>query len=315
MPPWIWMFSAAAWKYASEQYALASAATDGQLVVVLGRGPAGVVRGRLGRLDLEQHVGALVLDRLERADRPAELHADLGVLDRHLEHLLRAADLLGGQRDRGQVEGAVQRRGAVAGRADQPAGHAGELEPGLLAGLVHRRQRGAGQPGRVALHREQRKPASVVRGDQDQVGGGAVEHEHLVPVQPPGLTVLDRGSRIAAGSQEPPSSVKASVAMVSPEAMPGSSPRRAPSSGLASRVVAASTTLARYGARTARRRSPPARRPARRSCSRRRRNSSGMARPCRPSCCPSAPRRPSRSRRRPSARAPGTSGPGPPGSA
>ena len=29
MPPWIWMFSAVAWKYASLQYALASDATDG----------------------------------------------------------------------------------------------------------------------------------------------------------------------------------------------------------------------------------------------------------------------------------------------
>jgi len=29
MPPWIWMFSAAEWKYASEHYALASDATDG----------------------------------------------------------------------------------------------------------------------------------------------------------------------------------------------------------------------------------------------------------------------------------------------
>jgi hypothetical protein len=29
MPPWIWMFSAAAWKYASEQYDLAREATTG----------------------------------------------------------------------------------------------------------------------------------------------------------------------------------------------------------------------------------------------------------------------------------------------
>ena len=52
---------------------------------------------------------------------------------------------------------------------------------------------------------------------------------------------------IAAGSQEPSSSVKASVAMTSPDAIPGSRSRRAPSSGLASRAVAASTALARYG--------------------------------------------------------------------
>ena len=58
---------------------------------------------------------------------------------------------------------------------------------------------------------------------------------------------LTADSRIAPGSQEPSSSVKASVAMVSPDAMPGSSSRRAPSSGLASSAVAASTALARYG--------------------------------------------------------------------
>src|SRR5207253_6107300 len=48
---------------------------DGQLVAVLGRSPTGVVGGRLGRLDLEQHVGALVLDGLEGPDGPAELDA------------------------------------------------------------------------------------------------------------------------------------------------------------------------------------------------------------------------------------------------
>ena len=58
---------------------------------------------------------------------------------------------------------------------------------------------------------------------------------------------LTAGMEIAAGSQEPSSSVKASVAMTSPDAIPGSRSRRAPSSGLASRAVAASTALARYG--------------------------------------------------------------------
>src|SRR6266550_3871298 len=73
-------------------------AGDGrQLVVELGGGPARVVGGRLGRLHLEQHVGALVLDGLEAADGPAELDADLGVVDRHVEALLGAAHLLGGQ--------------------------------------------------------------------------------------------------------------------------------------------------------------------------------------------------------------------------
>src|SRR5580692_2520862 len=44
--------------------------------LVVGDGRAGVLRRRPGALDLKQHRGALVLDRLERADRAAELLAD-----------------------------------------------------------------------------------------------------------------------------------------------------------------------------------------------------------------------------------------------
>ncbi len=40
-----------------------------------------MVGGGPGRLDLDVHVGAGVLDGLERADRAAELHTGAGVLD------------------------------------------------------------------------------------------------------------------------------------------------------------------------------------------------------------------------------------------
>ena len=70
---------------------------DGQLVIELLSGPGGVVRGGLGRLDVEQHVGALVLDGLERSDRSAELHTMLGVVNRVVEHTLSPTHLLGGQ--------------------------------------------------------------------------------------------------------------------------------------------------------------------------------------------------------------------------
>src|SRR3546814_937005 len=53
---------------------LGQAGDRGELVVELGRAPGGVVGGRLGRLDLEEHVGALVLDGLEGADGATELH-------------------------------------------------------------------------------------------------------------------------------------------------------------------------------------------------------------------------------------------------
>ena len=159
-----------------------------QLVVVLGRGPRRVVRGRLRRLDLEQHVGALVLDRLERADRPAELHADLRVLDRHLEHDLRAAHHLVGERDRGLVERLARTR-----PSPRPASPSG-------VGLRRRRTRaspacGSGPSSRARVRvrpvgvtatvkNEMPSVAARARGarhDDDEVGDVAVDHEHLLP--------------------------------------------------------------------------------------------------------------------------------------
>ncbi len=59
----------------------------------------GVVRGRSRRLDRHEHVRKLVLDRLEGADRAAELHAGLGVFGGHLEAALGSAKRLGGERN------------------------------------------------------------------------------------------------------------------------------------------------------------------------------------------------------------------------
>ena len=72
--------------------------------------PGGVVDRGLRALDVDHHVRALVLDGLETADRTAELLAHLGVLDRDVEHLLRAANHLGRKRhlaaiDRGRQHG------------------------------------------------------------------------------------------------------------------------------------------------------------------------------------------------------------------
>jgi hypothetical protein len=48
----------------------------------------GVVGERPRRLDLRRHLGELVADRLEAADRPPERLALLRVVERHLEHPL-----------------------------------------------------------------------------------------------------------------------------------------------------------------------------------------------------------------------------------
>ena len=66
-----------------------------EAVVVFGCRKAGPVRGGLRELGRHQHIRALVLDRLIGADGSTELQPRAGVLDRHLETSLRAADLLG----------------------------------------------------------------------------------------------------------------------------------------------------------------------------------------------------------------------------
>ena len=70
--------------------------------------PRRVVGDRLAVLHVHEHVGGPVLDALVRADRPAEGLADLGVLDRHVEHLLGAAAHLGAERDGGAIEHAAR---------------------------------------------------------------------------------------------------------------------------------------------------------------------------------------------------------------
>ena len=114
------------------------------------------------------------------------------------------------------------RLGAALG-ADQPRRRVGELEPGLLAGLVHGGQRGAGEAVGVALHPEERQAGRGAPDDQDQAGRVAVEHERLVAVQRPSRrpTWL-AASVMPSASHRPESSVKARVAMVSPAAIPGS---------------------------------------------------------------------------------------------
>ncbi|PYO25216.1 MAG: hypothetical protein DMD85_04445 [Candidatus Rokuibacteriota bacterium] len=75
----------------------------GRELAVLGaavEGPRGVVGRRVRVLDLEQHLGALVADGLEGADRLAELLAHLRVLHRHVETAARGAEHLCGHAHR-----------------------------------------------------------------------------------------------------------------------------------------------------------------------------------------------------------------------
>src|ERR1700730_701218 len=163
---------------------LGEARHNRELLVVLGGGPRRVVRPRLRRLNLEQHVRALVLDGLERADGPPELHAHLRVVDCHLQHLLRAPDHLLRQTHDRLVERLRQRRPSRARLAQRPGGDVREVETSLLPGLVHRCERRTRETCRIHVGGEERDAVLAAgagepgHGD-DRVRGVPVDHEHL----------------------------------------------------------------------------------------------------------------------------------------
>ena len=67
-----------------------------------------VLRGASRALDRERHVGELVLDRLERADRDVELVTLLHVRERHVEEPARGPDHLRGERDGGPFDDRIE---------------------------------------------------------------------------------------------------------------------------------------------------------------------------------------------------------------
>jgi hypothetical protein len=126
-----------------------------------------------------------VLDRLERSDRPAELVADLGVLDAEIEAALRGAHLLGGERDLAARECALD-RGPAGGAETRGLGHAdvGQGDVGEGARRVHRRQpmtaytRGAGGDF-VEREAVGAGGAGRARDDEQEVRAVSVEDEAL----------------------------------------------------------------------------------------------------------------------------------------
>ena len=146
-----------------------------------------------------------MLDGLEAADGPAELHADLCILDAHVEALLRAADLFGRERDRREVEHALEHLPTVTVGAEQRRRRVVEFEPCLLARLIHRLQRGSGQPCGVGIDGEQRDTLARAGGHDDQVCDMPVEHIHLVAIERP--AVARRGGDHSDAGLVPPTVV------------------------------------------------------------------------------------------------------------
>ena len=130
----------------------------------------------------DQHVRAVVLDRLERGDGPAELLTHLGVFDRGVDAVGGPTDRLGGQ----QRPGARQRR-VVCSRQDVVVADADLLQPDT-----------SGAPGRIQVLRHLDRDAGaatlhhqhVVTGrDQQQVAEARAEHDAGVTV---GHAVVER---------------------------------------------------------------------------------------------------------------------------
>ena len=102
-----------------------------------------------------------VLQRLEAADRLAELLARLQVLAARLEHRFHAAQRLGHLRERGAVERLLELREAAAGRREPRVGghvHRAQLEVGGQRAVD---QRIAVQRGRALVDQEQREPLAA----------------------------------------------------------------------------------------------------------------------------------------------------------
>ena len=128
-----------------------------------------------------------MLDGLEAPDGTAELDTGLGVVDRALQAALGAPDLLGRERHRGEVERLGQTGLGTTVGPDQPRRCVGELDAGLLAGLVHRGECRTGESGGTALDGEQGQAGGGPSDDQEEIGDVSVDDERLVTVERPAL--------------------------------------------------------------------------------------------------------------------------------
>lgn len=131
-----------------------------------------------------------MLDRLEGADRPAELLAPAYVLHRAGQRLTGRADRLGGQYGGGGAPGGGERAEHIGPfAAEQLCRDVPQFDPGLRAGLVQDGLPGPYEPRRVLPYEEQQRAAAReaagVGRDQQQAGAVPVEHLGGLPVQPP----------------------------------------------------------------------------------------------------------------------------------
>ena len=145
------------------------------------------MRADARQLETVQHVGGLVLDHLERGDRPIELHAHLGVLHRERVRRFHRADELGAQRDVRVVDDALPHARLITGGTDRLRFARVEGQTSHLARDVPRRHELAGR----RFDQEGADPLLGAGDDQRPVGGVTVEHDGLRAGQLPSPGLAD----------------------------------------------------------------------------------------------------------------------------
>ncbi|MCY1495157.1 hypothetical protein D9M68_290500 [compost metagenome] len=156
---------------------------------------------RTRQLQLGRHVGHAVLQRLEGADRHAELLAHLQVLGGDLDGLFHRPDQLGAQRHGAAGQAGAQCAEPLAGFAEQRVG----ADPDTLEGqlldpaAVMQRQRLTGQPGAVGVDQQQAdtRRAFDSRRDDERLGARRAQHQGLAAVQRKAVGIALRAQRHA----------------------------------------------------------------------------------------------------------------------
>ena len=143
---------------------------EGQLVATGCGSPGGVPHGGGGQLGGDEHVGAVVLDRLEHGDRAAELLAHLGVLGGLIGAGVGHARGLGGDQHATEVE---QRPAPTGDDLDRGAG---EGRPGGTAAAVGVGPADELEPGGTTIDHHD----VVAGGEQHELGEAPAEHEATV---------------------------------------------------------------------------------------------------------------------------------------
>ena len=180
--------------------------TEGQGGIV-GRGPHA--------LELDQQVGQPVLDGLEAADGPPELHALLGVVHGRVEEEVGGADGLGRLQHGGHRQAPLHHGPAACELGRAGNGDAVEADLGEAAGQVEAREHTLGQARGRAGHEQVDDAVAVrlLRRDEQQgcvacavdVAGHAVEAPAVAGAQspaPPRRTA--RGTRRRSGTRRTP---------------------------------------------------------------------------------------------------------------